>query len=217
MSLELQPEITRAETGPGVVTLVWNDGRFVWHDADFQRYPLRLEEPPDEWDGEEGLVDRDVIARHLGAETRDFQHFLCGPPQMTEAARGHLLDLGVDLVEVMPVNAFNGTHNWGYDGVGWFAVSESYDGPDAYRRFVDACHAKGLGVVQDVVYNHLGPSGNYLPRFGPYLRDGSANTWGDSVAVDTPEVRRFILDNLAMWFDDFHVDGLRLDAVHDQA
>lgn len=128
----------------------------------------------------------------------------------------HLLDLGVDLVEVMPVNAFNGTHNWGYDGVGWYAVSESYGGPDAYRRFVDACHAAGLGVVQDVVYNHLGPSGNYLPLFGPYLKQGR-NTWGDLVNLDdegSVEVRRYILDNVRMWFEDFHVDALRLDAVH---
>ena len=116
----------------------------------------------------------------------------------------------------MPVNAFNGTHNWGYDGVGWFAVHEQYGGPDAYRRFVDACHAKGLGVVQDVVHNHLGPSGNYLPLFGPYLKDGR-NTWGDLVNLDgegSAEVRRYILDNVRMWFEDFHVDALRLDAVH---
>ena len=128
----------------------------------------------------------------------------------------HLVDLGVDLVEVMPVNAFNGTHNWGYDGVGWFAVAEPYGGPPAYRRFVDACHARGLGVVQDVVHNHLGPSGNYLPLFGPYLKTGR-NTWGDLVNLDSPgsvEVRRLILDNVAMWFRDFHVDALRLDAVH---
>ncbi len=84
----------------------------------------------------------------------------------------HLREIGVDLVEVMPVNAFNGTHNWGYDGVGWFAVHEAYGGPEAYQRFVDGCHAAGLGVIQDVVYNHLGPSGNYLPLFGPYLKDG---------------------------------------------
>lgn len=128
----------------------------------------------------------------------------------------HLVDLGVDLVEVMPVNAFNGTHNWGYDGVSWFAVAEPYGGPDAYRRFVDACHARGLGVVQDVVHNHLGPSGNYLPLFGPYLKAGR-NTWGDLVNLDgegAAEVRRYILDNVRMWFEDFHVDALRLDAVH---
>jgi maltooligosyltrehalose trehalohydrolase len=128
----------------------------------------------------------------------------------------HLVDLGVDLVELMPVNAFNGTHNWGYDGVGWFAVHEQYGGPDGYRRFVDACHARGLGVVQDVVHNHLGPSGNYLPLFGPYLKAGR-NTWGDLVNLDgegSGEVRRLILDNVQMWFEDFHVDALRLDAVH---
>lgn len=128
----------------------------------------------------------------------------------------HLLDLGVDLVEVMPVNSFNGTHNWGYDGVAWFAVAEPYGGPEAYKRFVDACHAKGLGVVQDVVHNHLGPSGNYLPLFGPYLKDGR-NTWGDLVNLDgegSEEVRRYILDNVRMWFEEFHVDALRLDAVH---
>ena len=116
----------------------------------------------------------------------------------------------------MPVNAFNGTHNWGYDGVDWFAVSEEYGGPPAYQRFVDACHAAGLGVVQDVVYNHLGPSGNYLPLFGPYLKEGR-NTWGDLVNLDgegSAEVRRFILDNVHMWFADYHVDALRLDAVH---
>lgn len=126
----------------------------------------------------------------------------------------YLVDLGIDFVELLPVNAFNGEHNWGYDGVLWFAVQHSYGGPAAYRRFVDACHVRGLAVIQDVVYNHLGPSGNYLPRFGPYLREGSANTWGDSVNLDDPEVRAYILDNAEMWLRDYHVDGLRLDAVH---
>jgi maltooligosyltrehalose trehalohydrolase len=129
---------------------------------------------------------------------------------------GHLREIGVDLVELMPVNAFNGTHNWGYDGVGWFAVHEGYGGPEGYQRFVDGCHAAGLGVIQDVVYNHLGPSGNYLPLYGPYLKSG-ANTWGDFLNLDGPgsdEVRRYILDNARMWLDDYHVDGLRLDAVH---
>ncbi|MBK4346080.1 malto-oligosyltrehalose trehalohydrolase [Lacisediminihabitans sp. G11-30] len=126
----------------------------------------------------------------------------------------HLVSIGVDFVEVLPVNGFNGDHNWGYDGVLWYTVDESYGGPEAYQRFVDACHERGLGVIQDVVYNHLGPSGNYLPRFGPYLRQGSANTWGDSINLDAPEVRAYIVENALMWLSDYHVDGLRLDAVH---
>ena len=128
----------------------------------------------------------------------------------------HLVELGVDFVELMPVNAFNGDHNWGYDGVGWFAVQESYGGPAGYQRFVDACHQRGLAVIQDVVYNHLGPSGNYLPRFAPYLTEGS-NTWGELINLDGPDsdpVRRYVIDNALMWLRDYHVDGLRLDAVH---
>ena len=103
------------------------------------------------------------------------------PEGTLDAALGrldHLRDIGVDLVELMPVNAVNGTHNWGYDGVLWSAVNEEYGGPAAYQRFVDGCHAAGIGVVQDVVYNHLGPSGNYLPRFGPYLKAEGANSLG---------------------------------------
>ena len=126
----------------------------------------------------------------------------------------HLVELGIDFVELLPVNGFNGTHNWGYDGVLWYTVHEGYGGPAAYQRFVDACHARGIAVIQDVVYNHLGPSGNYLPQFGPYLTDASANTWGSSVNLAEPAVRRYILDNAALWLRDYHVDGLRLDAVH---
>ena len=128
----------------------------------------------------------------------------------------HLVDIGVGFVELMPVNAFNGPHGWGYDGVLWSCVHEQYGGPAAYQRFVDACHARGLGVVQDVVHNHLGPSGNYLGLFGPYLVDGDT-PWGDQVNLDqdgSHEVRRLILDSVRGWFTDFHVDGLRLDAVH---
>ncbi|MCR2809394.1 MULTISPECIES: malto-oligosyltrehalose trehalohydrolase [unclassified Microbacterium] len=125
-----------------------------------------------------------------------------------------LVDLGIGFVELLPVNAFNGTHNWGYDGVLWYAVHEGYGGPAAYQRFVDACHQRGLGVIQDVVYNHLGPSGNYLPEYGPYLRDAERNTWGSSVDLDQPAVRDFIVQNALMWMRDYHVDGLRLDAVH---
>ncbi len=129
----------------------------------------------------------------------------------------HLVELGVDFVELMPVNAFNGPHGWGYDGVDWFAVHHEYGGPAAYQRFVDACHGKGLGVIQDVVYNHLGPSGNYLPKYGPYLLEGTDNAWGASINLDgeeSDEVRRYIIDNALSWLRDFHVDGLRLDAVH---
>ncbi|HEX3196096.1 MAG TPA: malto-oligosyltrehalose trehalohydrolase [Propionibacteriaceae bacterium] len=130
----------------------------------------------------------------------------------------HLVKLGIDFVELMPVNAFNGPHNWGYDGVHWYAVHEGYGGPLGYMQFVDACHRAGLGVIQDVVYNHLGPSGNYLPEFGPYLRnDSGTNIWGDSPNLDheeSDEVRRYIIDNALMFLTDYHVDGLRLDAVH---
>ncbi|MFL6023782.1 MAG: malto-oligosyltrehalose trehalohydrolase [Marmoricola sp.] len=129
----------------------------------------------------------------------------------------HLVDLGVGFLELLPVNAFNGRWNWGYDGVGWWAVHHEYGGPAAYQRLVDACHAAGIAVVQDVVYNHLGPSGNYLPRFGPYLKDQESNTWGQSVNLDgegSAEVRRMIIDNALMWLGEMHVDGLRLDAVH---
>jgi maltooligosyltrehalose trehalohydrolase len=129
----------------------------------------------------------------------------------------HLVDLGIDLVELLPVNAFNGEYNWGYDGVCWFAPHEAYGGPDGLKRFVDACHSRGLGVVLDVVYNHFGPSGAYAPMFGPYLSEAGSNPWGSSVNLDGPhseEVRRYIIDSVLMWLRDYHIDGLRLDAVH---
>jgi maltooligosyltrehalose trehalohydrolase len=129
----------------------------------------------------------------------------------------HLVELGVDAVELLPCNAFAGERGWGYDGVAWFAVHHPYGGPDGLKRFVDSCHGRGLGVVMDVVYNHLGPAGNYLPEFGPYLTEAHTTPWGPAVNLDMPgsdEVRRYILDNVRMWLRDYHVDGLRLDAVH---
>lgn len=129
----------------------------------------------------------------------------------------HLVSIGVTFVEVLPVNGFNGEHNWGYDGVLWYTVQETYGGPAEYQRFVDACHARGLAVIQDVVYNHLGPSGNVLPQFGPYLHDGGQSTWGSLLNLDGPDsdaVRDYIIENAVMWLRDYHVDGLRLDAVH---
>jgi maltooligosyltrehalose trehalohydrolase len=118
----------------------------------------------------------------------------------------YLVDLGVTDVELLPVNAFNGVWNWGYDGVDWYAVHEPYGGPDGLKRFVDACHSQRLAVLLDVVYNHVGPSGNYLTRFGPYLAT-QRNAWGEVVNLDGPgaqEVRRYIIDNALMWLRDLH-------------
>jgi maltooligosyltrehalose trehalohydrolase len=129
----------------------------------------------------------------------------------------HLIDLGIDAVELMPVAEFSGDHGWGYDGVDLFAPHHAYGGPEGLKRLVDACHAHGLGVVLDVVYNHLGPAGNYLGEFGPYFSARHRTDWGDAVNFDGPgsdEVRRFVIDNAVMWLRDYHVDGLRLDAVH---
>ncbi|MEO6201451.1 MAG: malto-oligosyltrehalose trehalohydrolase [Cryobacterium sp.] len=162
------------------------------------------------WTGRQ-LAGSTIYELHLGTFTPE------GTLEAAATRLPHLASIGVDFVELLPVNAFNGTHNWGYDGVLWYAVHEGYGGPAAYQRFVDACHQSGIGVIQDVVYNHLGPSGNYLPVFGPYLSDGGSTTWGSSVnldAADSDTVRRYILDNALMWMRDYHVDGLRLDAVH---
>ena len=129
----------------------------------------------------------------------------------------HLVELGVGLVELMPLAAFGGSHGWGYDGVALYAVHAPYGGPDAFKRFVDAAHARGLGVCLDVVYNHLGPSGNYLSAFGPYFTDRHETPWGRAINLDdagSAGVRAFIIDNAVRWFDEFHVDALRLDAVH---
>jgi maltooligosyltrehalose trehalohydrolase len=129
----------------------------------------------------------------------------------------HLLELGVTVVELMPVAEFAGARGWGYDGVDLYAPHHAYGGPDGLKHLVDACHARGLGVVLDVVYNHLGPEGNYLGRFGPYFTDRYTTPWGQAVNFDGPgsdEVREFVFDNALMWLRDYHFDGLRLDAVH---
>jgi maltooligosyltrehalose trehalohydrolase len=162
----------------------------------------------DDWTGR-ALPGGVIYELHVGTFT---------PEGTLDSAIGkldHLVDLGVTLVEVLPMNSFDGTAGWGYDGVLWGAVHEPYGGPDAFKRFVDACHAKGLGVLLDVVYNHLGPSGAYLDRFGPYF--AGSNDWGPGLNLDgagSDEVRRYVIDNALGWLRDFHVDGLRLDAVH---
>lgn len=168
-----------------------------------------------EWSGPRdgaGVLGGVVYELHIGTFTPE------GTFDAALAHLGHLADLGVDVVEVMPVSAWNGDHGWGYDGVAPYAVQDAYGGPAAFQRFVDACHSRGLGVCLDAVYNHLGPTGNYLAQFGPYFTDTHSTPWGDAVNLDgegSAEVRRWIVDNALRWFRDFHVDALRLDAVHE--
>ncbi|MEV6260752.1 malto-oligosyltrehalose trehalohydrolase [Streptomyces sp. NPDC051784] len=129
----------------------------------------------------------------------------------------HLAELGVTHVELMPVCPFPGTHGWGYEGVSLWAVHEPYGGPEGLKRLVDAAHGLGLAVLLDVVHNHLGPSGNYLPAFGPYFTDTHHTPWGSAVNLDAPgsdEVRAYLLDSALAWLRDYRLDGLRLDAVH---
>ncbi|KXZ60262.1 Malto-oligosyltrehalose trehalohydrolase [Microbacterium laevaniformans] len=192
---EVRPDPRSRRQPRGVHDLsAWDDAAsFVWSDA--------------AWTGRQ-LAGGLIYELHVGTFTRE------GTLDAAIGRLPHLVELGVTHVELLPVNGFNGTHNWGYDGVLWYTVQEDYGGPEAYRRFVDAAHGAGLAVVQDVVYNHLGPSGNYLPEFGPYLRDGQSTTWGSSIDLDQRAVRDYIIDNALMWLGEMHVDGLRLDAVH---
>ena len=125
--------------------------------------------------------------------------------------------LGVTAVEVMPVAQFPGGRNWGYDGVYPYAVQDSYGGPDGFKRFINACHEHGLSVILDVVYNHLGPEGNYLRDFGPYFTDRYKTAWGEAVNFDgafSDDVRQFFFQNALHWIKNYHLDGLRLDATH---
>ncbi|BBZ13979.1 malto-oligosyltrehalose trehalohydrolase [Mycobacterium branderi] len=189
------PRSARQPEGVHERSQLWDPSAAAWTDGD--------------WAGRsvEGAV---IYELHLGTFTPG------GTFDSAVEKLDYLVDLGVDFVELMPVNAFSGTHGWGYDGVLWYAVHEPYGGPDGLVRFVDACHRRGLGVLIDAVFNHLGPSGNYLPRFGPYLSSGS-NPWGEGINIadaDSDEVRRYIIGCALRWMRDFHADGLRLDAVH---
>ena len=157
------------------------------------------------------LADGVVYELHVGTFSPE------GTFDGAAARLDHLADLGVTTVEVMPVAEFPGRRGWGYDGVDLWAPHSAYGGPDGFKRLVDACHARGLAVVLDVVYNHLGPDGNYLPGFGPYFTDRYVTPWGEAVNYDGAEsdqVRAFVVGNACMWVRDYHVDGLRLDAVH---
>ncbi len=159
-----------------------------------------------------GVLGSVIYELHLGTFTPE------GNLDAALSRLDHLLDLGVDVVELMPVAAFPGRWGWGYDGVDLWAVHDGYGGPAALQRFVDACHARGLGVALDVVHNHLGASGNYLARFGPYFTEAHHTPWGPAVNLDHEgcgPVREFLIESSLRWFRDFHVDALRLDAVHE--
>ncbi len=152
-----------------------------------------------------------IYELHVGTFTEE------GTCDAALAKLGYLKELGITHVELLPFAEFPGVHGWGYDGVDLFAPHAAYGGPDGLKRFVDACHAQGLAVLMDVVYNHFGPSGNYVGSFGPYFTDAHKTPWGDAVNLEdggSYEVRRFFCDNALMWLRDYHMDGLRLDAVH---
>ena len=184
---------------------------------------------PDGVDGLSEVVDQSAFAWtddrwggfHLPGSVLYELHIGTFSPDGTfdgAAARlDHLAGLGVDAVEILPVASFAGERGWGYDGVALYAPHRAYGGSDGLKRLVDACHQAGIAVILDVVYNHLGPSGNYLSEFGPYFSDAHRTNWGDGVNLDSrgsDEVRRYFIDNALMWLGDYHIDGLRLDAVH---
>jgi maltooligosyltrehalose trehalohydrolase len=189
------PRSPRQPDGPQGESQTYDHAAFEWTDGHWRGTPVG------------GEV---IYELHVGTFT---------PEGTLDAAAGrldHLLDLGVTVIELMPLAAFPGDHGWGYDGIGLWAVHEPYGGPDALKRFVDACHGRGLAVFLDVVYNHVGP-GNNLADFGPYFTDVYSTPWGPAVNLDQPgsdEVRSFITGNALMWLRDYHLDGLRLDAVH---
>ncbi len=175
---------------------IFDASHFSWTDANWRGRDAR------------GAVTYEL---HVGTFTAEGT-FDAAAEQMPDLAA-----IGVEMVELMPVAPMPGRRGWGYDGVSLFAVYEEYGGPRGLQRLVDAAHAAGVAVTLDVVYNHLGPAGNYLAMFGPYFTDAHTTPWGWAVNLDQPgnhEVRRYIADNALRWFSDFHIDALRLDAVH---
>ncbi|MER7788209.1 malto-oligosyltrehalose trehalohydrolase [Streptomyces sp. NPDC097640] len=189
------PRSRRQPDGPEGLSAVVDPAGFPWRR---------------EWRGR-ALPGAVLYELHIGTFTRE------GTFDAAAERLPHLAELGVTHIELMPVCPFPGTHGWGYDGVAPWAVHEPYGGPEGLARFVDAAHGHGLGVVLDVVHNHLGPSGNHLPRFGPYFTDTHHTPWGAAVNLDAPgsdEVRAYFLGSALAWLRDYRLDGLRLDAVH---
>lgn len=164
----------------------------------------------DDWESPK-LKDLILYELHTGTFTEE------GTFEAAIAKLDHLLELGVNAIEIMPVAQFPGKRNWGYDGVYPYAVQNSYGGPNGLKRLVEACHQRGIAVVLDVVYNHLGPEGNYLDQFGPYFSDNYKTPWGRAINYDgkyCDGVREFFANNATYWLEHFHIDGLRLDAIH---
>lgn len=157
------------------------------------------------------LEDYIIYELHTGTFTER------GTLSAIEKKLDYLIDLGITAIELMPLAQFPGTRNWGYDGVYPFAVQHSYGGPEALQHLVNICHDKRLAVILDVVYNHLGPEGNYFNAFGPYFTDKHHTPWGKAINLDDAwcdGVRHFFIENALMWLRDFHIDALRMDAVH---
>ncbi|MEV8108230.1 MULTISPECIES: malto-oligosyltrehalose trehalohydrolase [unclassified Streptomyces] len=189
------PRSRRQPDGPDGESAVVDHSLFEWR-AD--------------WPGR-GLPGAVLYELHIGTYTEE------GTFDAAAARLGHLAGLGVTHVSLMPVCPFPGTHGWGYEGVSLWAVHEPYGGPEGLKRFVDRAHGLGLAVLLDVVHNHLGPSGNHLPAFGPYFTETHRTPWGAAVNLDAPgsdEVRAFLLGSALAWLRDYRLDGLRLDAVH---
>jgi maltooligosyltrehalose trehalohydrolase len=190
------PASRRQPEGVHGPSALFDPHRHVWTDGGWRGLPL------------DALVFYEV---HVGTFTPE------GTLDAAAARLSDLVDLGVTCVELMPVQPFAGGRNWGYDGVSVRAVHEGYGGPAALQRFVDRAHALGLAVCLDVVYNHLGPEGNYLSEVAPYLTDRHRSAWGDGLDYDGPRsgpVRRLMIGAAVQWVRDFHVDALRLDATH---
>ncbi|MCF0069192.1 malto-oligosyltrehalose trehalohydrolase [Dyadobacter sp. CY261] len=170
--------------------------KFEWTDQDWKNPSMK---------------DYIIYELHVGTFTDQ------GSLDAIRAKLDYLVQLGINAIEIMPLSQFAGNRNWGYDGVFPYSVQNSYGGPAALQRLVNACHAKGIAVVLDMVYNHLGPEGNILGTFGHYFTDKYHTPWGDAINFDdqwSDAVRHYFLQNTLMWFRDFHIDGLRLDAVH---
>jgi maltooligosyltrehalose trehalohydrolase len=157
-----------------------------------------------------GVQKRDLVIYelHIGSFTQKGT-YASAIDKLDELKR-----LGVTAIEVLPLCQCPGNWNWGYDGVNFFAPSNTFGTPDELKAFVDACHARGLAIINDVVYNHIGPEGNYLSEFGPYRSKNFDTPWGDAFDFDRDQVRQFVIDNVLFWIDEYHFDGLRLDAVH---